>query len=222
MKNRKFSILLIALISASFIVAQEQSKISFAVLGGVNFQNLNGKNYIGDKLNNDMLLGFHAGVNVQIPIAPEFYFQPGLLYATKGAKNTIGSFVGTTTLNYIELPLNIVYKAVLGNGFVMLGFGPYVAYGISGKWKGEVGSISLTGDIKFQNTADSNDSYYNYKAFDAGANIFFGYEMVSGIFIQLDSQFGMLNIHPEYNGGLTDDKSITNNTGFGLSLGYRF
>ncbi len=219
MKNRKFSILLIALLTASFMIAQEQSKISFAILGGANLQNLNGKNISGDNLKNDMLVGYHAGVNVQIAIAPEFYFQPGLMYATKGAKNTIGSFVGTTTLNYIELPLNMVYKANLGNGAIMLGFGPYVAYGIGGKWKGEVGSISMSGDIKFQNTFDSNDRYYNYKAFDAGANIFFGYEMAAGIFVQLETQFGMLNINPE---GSTNDKSVTNNTGFGLSLGYRF
>ncbi|NDP19905.1 MAG: PorT family protein [Paludibacter sp.] len=220
MKNKKFSILLIVLLSASFTIAQEQSKISFAILGGVNFQNLNGIAYSGDKLNNDMLLGYHAGVNVQIAIAPEFYFQPGLMYATKGAKNTIISDKSSTTLNYIELPLNMVYKAALGNGFVMLGFGPYVAYGISGKMKDAIGNIGVTKNVMFQNSVDNPlELAYSYKAFDAGANIFFGYEMASGIFLQLESQFGMLNINPE---GSTNDKSITNNTGFGLSLGYRF
>ena len=221
MKNRKISILLIAMLSASFMIAQETSKISFAVLGGANYQNLNGKNLMGDKLENDMLLGFHAGVNAAIQIAPEFYFQPGLMFVTKGAKNSVGSYTGTTTLNYIELPLNMVYKAALGSGFIMLGFGPYVAYGIGGKFKGELGPFTGEKDIIFQGSADSNDSYYNYKAFDAGANILFGYEMAGGIFLQLDAQYGMLNINPEYK-GLTSDKSVTNNTGFGLSLGYRF
>lgn len=221
MKNRKISIIMIVLLSASFMFAQETSKISFAILGGANFQNLNGSDITGGKLNNDMLLGFHAGVNAAIQIAPEFYFQPGLMFVTKGAKNSVGSYTGTTTLNYIELPLNVVYKAALGNGFIMLGFGPYVAYGIGGKYKGELGPFTGEKDIVFQGIADSNDSYYNYKAFDAGANIFFGYEMAGGIFLQLDAQYGMLNINPEYK-GLTSDKSVTNNTGFGLSLGYRF
>lgn len=212
---------MIVLLSASFMIAQETSKISFAILGGANFHNLNGNDITGGKLNNDMLLGFHAGVNAAIQIAPEFYFQPGLMFVTKGAKNSVGSYTGTTTLNYIELPLNVVYKAALGNGFIMLGFGPYVAYGIGGKYKGELGPFTGEKDIVFQGIADSNDSYYNYKAFDAGANIFFGYEMAGGIFLQLDAQYGMLNINPEYK-GLTSDKSVTNNTGFGLSLGYRF
>lgn len=221
MKNRKISILMVALLSASFMIAQETSKISFAILGGANFQNLNGNDILGSKLDNDMLVGYHAGVNVAIQIAPEFYFQPGLMFATKGAKNSVGSYTGTTTLNYIELPLNMVYKARLGNGFIMLGFGPYAAYGIGGKFKGQLGAISIEKDVIFQSSADSNDSYYNYKAFDAGANIFFGYEMAGGIFLQLDAQYGMLNINPEYK-GLSSDKSVTNNTGFGLSLGYRF
>ena len=223
MKNRKINILLIAMLSASFMIAQESNNISFAILGGANFQNLNGKDYGGDKLSNDMILGYHGGVNVQIRIAPEFYFQPGLMYATKGAKGSLGSIESTTTLNYLELPLNMVYKASLGSGYIMLGFGPYVAYGIGGKRITEGGIITVNQDVKFQNSVDPSDPLLApyYKAFDAGANIFFGYEMAGGLFLQLDSQFGMLNINPEYT-GLNNDKSTTNNTGFGLSLGYRF
>ena len=206
MKNRLLSIVLILALSASFAIAQEPGKMSFGILGGVNFQNLNGKISSGDKLENDMLLGFHGGVNVQLPIAPEFYFQPGLMFAVKGAKNTttiLGSEItDEIKLNYIEVPLNLVYKGALGNGFVMLGFGPYVAYGISGKEVVQGNSLSYERGV-------------DYNAFDAGANIFFGYEMASGIFLQLDTQFGMLDIDP-------DENATAKNTGFGLSLGYRF
>lgn len=223
MKNKLFSILLILVLSASFAIAQEKTKMSFAILGGLNFQNLNGKAYNGDKLNNDMLLGFHGGVNVQIPIAPEFYFQPGLLFSTKGAKNTSESSTSKTKLNYIEVPLNVVYKAIVGKGFVMLGFGPYLGYGISGNVKTVSGSLTLDQKIKFKSVVESGDNLLvpYYKAFDAGANIFAGYEMASGLFMQLDTQFGMLNINPEYK-GFPDDKSSVKNTGFGLSVGYRF
>ena len=223
MKNRLFSILLILVLSASFAIAQEKSKMSFGILVGANYQNLNGKAYNGDKLTNDMLMGFHAGVNVQIPIAPEFYFQPGVLFSMKGAKNKSTASTSTTKINYIEVPLNLVYKGALGNGFVMLGFGPYLGYGISGSVKTEGSSIALNQDIKFKSVVETGDNLLvpYLKAFDAGANIFAGYEMASGIFLQLDTQFGMLNINPEYK-GFPDDKSSTKNTGFGLSLGYRF
>jgi Outer membrane protein beta-barrel domain len=222
MKNRLSSIALILMLSASFTIAQEKTKISFGILGGANYQNLNGKLSSGDKLQNDMLLGFHGGVNVQIPIAPEFYFQPGVMFAIKGAKSTNTLGTETTKLNYIEVPLNLVYKGSIGNGFVMLGFGPYVAYGISGNVK-NAGTLNYDRKIEFKSVVETTDplTVPYYKALDAGANIFAGYEMASGIFLQLDTQFGMLNINPEDKRILTD-KSSKKNTGFGLSLGYRF
>ena len=51
-----------------------KSQTSFGILGGLNFQNINGTDNDGDKLNNDLILGFHAGVNLMIPVAPDFYF----------------------------------------------------------------------------------------------------------------------------------------------------
>lgn len=222
MKTRLFSLVLILMLSVSMTFAQsmDKGKTSFAILGGVNLQNLNGKDNSGDKLENDMIIGFHAGVNIQMPIAPEFYFQPGLLFSTKGAKSVNGS---TTTykLSYIELPLNLVYKGALGNGFVLVGFGPYIGYAIGGKLIPESGSEI---DIEFKNVVETTDPYLTvpyFKAFDAGANIFAGYEMAGGIFFHLNTQLGLLKINPEYK-VLPDDKASVKNTGFGLSLGYRF
>lgn len=214
-------------LSGTLAIAQGTSKLSVGVLGGVNFQNLNGKDASGDKLTNDMIVGYHAGVNVQIPIAPQFYFQPGLLYSTKGAKNTFSilgtSYTSTTRLSYIEMPLNLVYKALLGKGYFMLGFGPYVGYGIGGKVVTEGGSVSLDQKIEFTNVVETGEDLTGpyYKAFDVGGNIFAGYEMAGGIFAQFNTQLGMIKINPEYK-ILPDDESSVKNTGFGLSLGYRF
>ena len=223
MKTKLISILLLLFLSLSYAMAQGPGKMSFGILGGVNFQNLNGKDFTGDKLNNDLIVGFHAGVNVQIPVAPEFHFQPGILFSTKGAKHTGTALTSTTSISYIEVPLNLVYRGLLGNGHVLLGLGPYIGYGIMGKVKTESGSASLDSDIEFKNVVELTDplTVPYYKAFDAGGNIFFGYEMASGIFAQLNAQLGMLNINPEYK-VITDDKSSIKNTGFGFSLGYRF
>ena len=224
MKIRQFSILMILVLSTTLAIAQtsENTKMSFAIFGGINFQNLNGKALNGDKLQNNMILGYHAGVNIQIPVAPEFYFQPGLLYSTKGAKSTNGSISEKYKLNYLEVPLNFVYKGLLGNGYVMVGFGPYLGYGIGGKVITEGGSVTVTRNIKFKKVVEANDpgaSPY-YKAFDAGANVFAGYEMASGIFLQLNTQFGMVNINPQ-DRRISNDRSTLKNTGFGFSLGYR-
>ncbi len=229
MKTRIFSLLMILTLTGTVTFAQSSDKsgMSFGILGGVNFQNLNGKDAGGDKLTNDMILGYHAGLNVQIPIAPQFYFQPGLMFSTKGAKNTykiLGTEITRTTkLSYIELPLNLVYKGALGNGFVMLGFGPYVGYAIGGKYLSEGGSVTIDNKIVFKGTIEETDdeSHATFKTLDIGGNIFAGFQLGNGIFAQLDTQLGMVKINPE-NKGNSNDKTSVKNTGFGLSLGFRF
>jgi len=209
-----------------------QAQVGFGLLGGVNFQIINGKDNNGDKLENGLLTGFHAGINLNIPVAPDFCFQPGLLFSVKGAKNDFytppvkaaGDFQTTTKLSYVELPLNLLYRPQLGKGYILLGFGPYVAYGIGGMETSDFGSLSYERDVKFKNTAVSLSDWIEnayYKPFDAGANIFFGYELSMGLFLQLNAQLGLLKINPEYS-WVTDDKRSYKNTGYGLSLGFRF
>lgn len=226
MKISNLLLVFFLVFSAGLAHAQsaQDSKTSFGILAGVNFQNLNGKNFDGSSLNNDMIIGFHAGFNAQIPIAPEFYLQPGLLFSTKGAKNTEGEVNSTFELYYLELPLNLVYKGALGNGFIMVGFGPYAGYGIKGKVTHEGGSAGkIESDVKFQNVVEVNDPFTTpyYKALDFGINVFVGYEMANGVFLQLNSQLGLTEINPEDRRIPGGEQSIKN-TGFGLSLGYRF
>ena len=59
---------------------------TFGVRAGLNFQNINGRDAGDDKLENKMVPRFHIGVNAEIPVAPEFYVQPGILFTTKGTK----------------------------------------------------------------------------------------------------------------------------------------
>jgi hypothetical protein len=228
MKTKFFTISLVFI----FLTITLQAQVGFGILGGVNFQNINGKDNSGNKLKNGILTGFHAGVNVNIPIAPDICFQSGLLFSVKGAKNDFfspptkasGDLVTTTQLSYIEIPLNLVYIPQIGEGFIILGFGPYIAFGIGGKENSEFGSVSYKRDVKFKNTVtnitDLIDIAY-YKPFDAGANIFVGYELSMGVFLQLNAQLGLLNINPEYSWA-TDSKASYKNTGFGISIGYRF
>ncbi|MDF1560147.1 MAG: outer membrane beta-barrel protein [Bacteroidales bacterium] len=113
-----------------------QAQIGFGLLGGVNFQNINGTNSNGDKLENGLLTGFHAGVNVNIPIAPDFYFQPGLLFSVKGAKNEFynpptkasGDYTTTTRLSYVELPVNLQIAGSILDTLVAEGGSAFLDY----------------------------------------------------------------------------------------------
>src|SRR5205085_11734581 len=106
-----------------------------------------------------------------------------------------------TTLSYIEIPINFVYKPLLGDSRLLLGFGPYVAFGVGAS------------NIEFGSAPSQ------IKRFDAGANVLAGYEMSNRLSFQLNAGLGLLNLANRESG---DTKSSIKNTGFGISAGYRF
>jgi hypothetical protein len=226
MKN-KILFLLVALMLFGVSAQSQTSGITFGLRGGVNLQNINGKDLNGDKLEMNMVTRFHAGVVVGIPIAANFYIQPGLLYSTKGAKSS-SDFLGLNmaaeyNISYVELPLNFLYRPALGNGHFLLGFGPYIAYGIGGKAKFNIENTSTEEKIVFGNEYESLNPYdwKYFKNLDYGANLFFGFELSSGISLQINTQLGLAKINAK-NKTYPNDKSSFMNTGFGLSVGYNF
>src|SRR5688572_20097064 len=102
MKNRMLILLAGLLLMANAGFAQ--TKTSFGIRAGVNFQNLNGEDPAGNDLDNKLKVGFHVGADVDIPIAEEFYLRPGVLFSTKGAKAE-GSDA-KLNLSYIEVPVS--------------------------------------------------------------------------------------------------------------------
>lgn len=198
------------------------TKTTFGLRGGVNFQNITGK-YDGNRdMKNSIIPGFNAGVNLEIPVARDFYIQPGLLLTTRGAKYDEPSILGyerTARLTYLELPVNFVYKPALGAGHLIIGFGPYGDLGLGGKITYEGTAAPGDKDVKFQktvsNSENGNDAYY--KKTGAGANLLFGYEFANKLSFQLNTQLGLTNIYPE-----NDTRPDAKHVGFGISAGYRF
>ncbi len=229
MKTRILSVIATLVLSVTALQAQ----VSFGVVAGPNFQNVTGKDHYGDKLDNGLLVGFHAGAKVIIPFANDFGFQSGILVSQKGSKNndiffttkSSGSdYTTTTRITFLELPLNLIFRPEFLNGHILLGFGPYIAVGIGGKQKADASPFIYEQKIKFKNKI-TFDEYWDvdhayYRPFDAGANIFAGYELDMGLYFQLNAQMGLLKINPEIEEA--DDEAVYKNTGFGLSIGYNF
>lgn len=213
----------VALISACLLgtfISQAQSGktggTTFGVRAGVNFQNLNGEDIQGNDLDNKIKVGFNVGVNAEIPLADEFYLQPGVLFSTKGAKADDADD-SKINISYIEIPINFLYKPELGDGKLLLGVGPYAAFGVGGKIKSDDGDV----DLKFDSEADLADAGRTLKRFDFGGNLLVGYEFSNRFSAQLNAQLGLANIMPDIRNFDIGDAKIKN-TGFGISLGYRF
>ena len=188
--------------------------VSFGFTGGINWNTVNGKNAVGDKLENDLKTGFHAGLNVEIPLQNGFYLQPGVEYRQKGAEMDNGNKL---TLSYIDVPMNFLYKAPLRNGRVLLGFGPYVGFGMNGDVKSKDG---IERKVSFSNTYSATEAEdLQFKKLDAGANFMAGYEFSKKLSATFKAQLGLIDINRDTE--IPGDKTSYRNTGFGFSLGYR-
>lgn len=225
MKNQLY--ILTILLALSIQAKAQSEKTSFGIYAGVNLQNFNGEDASGDKLSNTLVPRFTVGINAAIPLAPSFYFQPGLQFISKGTKGPVSfndnngsqTITREINLNYIEVPLNLVFKPTLGPGRIILGLGPYVGYSFSGKAKFTDTSEPFDIKIKYEKTVpndDANNLIY-FKPLDVGANFFVGYELSNGLSLVLNSQLGLININSD-----TNTELANKNTGFGVLIGYRF
>ena len=210
-------ILILVSTIALFNLAKAQTEpTTFGFKAGVNFQNLTGHDVNGYRLSNRLKAGLSVGANAQIPIATDFYLQPGLEFNQKGARSSDGFY--STTLNYLDVPVSFVYKPMVGTGHLILGAGPYVGFGVGG----HVSDGTTNTQVIFQNqvnSSDANSGYPYFKRIEAGANLFAGYELTNRVSFQLNAQLGLTKINPTIIG--YSDASAVKNTGFGFTLGYR-
>ena len=111
--------------------------ISYGVKGGLNLSSVKGKDAEGTS----NLLGFHGGVQANLPLAGNLTLQPELFYSAEGTKmkvetqgdgDAIVETSATTHLNYLNLPVLLQYQHPSGAFAVT---GPQIGYLLSAKVK---------------------------------------------------------------------------------------
>lgn len=111
------------------------SPIRFGIKGGASFSNI-----IKDDGNNDFktdyLVGFNAGVTLDIKLLENLAFTPEVLYSTKGYKLESGLGKFTQTTHFIDIPILASIK--LAEGFNVVA-GPQVSFLMSTNNKFENG-----------------------------------------------------------------------------------
>lgn len=196
----------------------KETGTTVGIHAGANMYNINGKTSNGTELNNKLHTGFSGGVDVAVPLGGGVYVQPGVDFTQKGSETQGGI---KTTLNYLDIPLSLVYKPVVGTGNLLLGFGPYLGIGLGGNVTNPDGSSApVVYKDKYDGTVPGNT--VQLRKTDAGANFMAGYEFANKLSLNLKAQLGLKDINPDTGSDNTSDKTRYRNTGFGLSLGYRF
>ena len=212
--------------------AMQAQKPAAFIKAGVNFANITITND-GSVNDNKMLTGFHAGVQGDIPLLPVLSVQPGLFFTVKGSKTQFGEttdanyYKATTNPMYIELPVNIVFKApVTEQSKFYIGAGPYVAMGVAGKNKvnGKIlgNAFSVENNIEWSDDDpttgfEENAGYGIMKRFDYGLNGTIGVEGNKAIF-SVNYGYGLAKLQSGSNSS-ADDKN--KHRVISISLGYR-
>ena len=160
-----------------------------------------------------MTPGFSAGAIVNFPLGKSFVFQPSLQFLQKGGQESNGGATLRMHINYLDLPLNFLYKAPGQNGNFEIGLGPCLSYGLGGSTHYEDGSIEDNGSVKF----GSNELFQN--AFEFSGNIVMGYQWKSGFLLQANYNMGFTNL---WGGANADYGSYFRNSYAGVRFGYLF
>lgn len=163
--------------------------------GGLNFSNfITGPQSPGDKsYSGTLLTRINAGLQIEIPLNDDdnWFLYTGPYYAGKG--NRVRNYwvpnfdTIVTRLNYIELPVSVVYKFFEGNNKrLVAGAGIFSGYGFGGK-------VLYYNDpehtIKNLHKPDKR-----YKRFDAGFNIITALEIDNRFGIRLDYSRSLFDI----------------------------
>lgn len=130
---------------------------------------------------------FQAGIAVEEKLKKHIFLQTGLYYAQKGGNKfttQLASDGSSTTLrlNYLQIPLNLVYKFKLTSSLTALaGAGLYESMGISGTDKGTNTDISGTSPVNNKVDFSDNTSFVDngktyIKPFETGYNVLVGLE----------------------------------------------
>jgi len=104
------------------VSANAQFKIG--IQGGLNVANMK------VDVDTKSLMGLRAGLIADISLGP-IGIQPGVLFSQKGAKYS--TIDGKLTLNYIDVPVYLLYKIGLPGAKVLLMAGPNFGYALNGK-----------------------------------------------------------------------------------------
>jgi hypothetical protein len=207
------------------------AQVRIGIKGGVNFANITFSDN-GETSSNNVLPSFNAGAYLDLPLGEGIALQPGLMLEGKGEKINYSSSAVNTDYTikvnpiYLEVPVNFVGKVPVGKeAHLLLGLGPYAAFGIAGRVKGDgtILGVSTSGssDIKWDddtpfNSGDKNQGYDKLKRFDYGANFMAGFELGN---VTLTANYG-LGLAKVPSGSNNSDDDKYKNRVFGISLGF--
>lgn len=204
------------------------AQVSFGVAVGMNQSVMQYRDPAGNAAETKSpLRRFNSELLVYFPIVEGFYIIPAIRLVTKGANLTANHMQGGQAeytrrldVRYLEIPVNAAYKIPVSFGRIMIGAGPYAAYGMCGNNRlqvyNTVGAVVNTADYDVTFSRQVNKGIYpgtRLNRWDVGGQVVAGVEFNNLIMVGLHYSRGMRNLDLSGN-------SVIKNTSMGVSIGY--
>jgi hypothetical protein len=217
---RRIAALVILVCSISFVKAQ-----TFELVGGATFATVlpNTLNLAYEE-NYSMNIGFNAGINVSFPISRIFSIKTGLLWDSKGFKQSGYELLSPENvfllfksniqarLYYIDLPVLLRESYILNDkSFIFTELGGYVGLGINGKFNFNYQAVVSSQTITRENKVYWGD---DLNRLDYGLSFGLGYQLYA-IQLLMAYDLGLANILADVN----SDRTFKNRA-FRVSLVY--
>ena len=213
----------LVMIILCFASATSYAQLKLGIQAGFNFSQFVDQGNNQQDIHLTAISTFQIGLAAEQTLSKHFFFETGLLFIQKGSykeptyfTNNTGSTT-TTRINYLQLPLNLAYKAALTKKIkLIVESGIYISTGISGSEKGTdntTANSSINNNIHFTTSPAYVSGSTAIKPFDLGLNANAGIEWQKFQFMANFSR-GFGNINPLAGG----TKLLNQN--FGASISY--
>jgi Outer membrane protein beta-barrel domain len=195
------------------------SQMKFGVKGGITQSSVKEDLNMPDN-EYSLQTGFQIGVFAEKQLTGNLVFRPALQLTQKGYKSVVGNPGGPfywnrdLLTNYIELPLDLLYKFRLNNASnFFVGTGPILSYGINGRLKATLVTTDNNQQLHTKKSTDNNIFKNNIdQRFDLGWNANAGIQSCR------------MSFNLSYNHGITnlvkDDNQSLKNRSFAFTVGY--
>lgn len=181
MKMKKYLLIILAAvgITTASSEAKAQSPIRYGARAALNLSQ-----YSGD-IPGDMKAGAAFGVFGNYALTHELFLQAGLDISLKGTKDKVMGVKTDFNPIYLQLPIHIGYNLPLNHiSSLKFSAGPYLAYGLGGKAKVQVGDATEKVSV-----FGKNKSLHHFD-FGFGGKMAYQYDFIEG-FIGYD--YGITN-----------------------------
>ena len=180
---KKIFLSVVTILSIS-LVSQAQFKLG--IKAGINDNDQRIRVTEGSIYGGDKFKGYHAGLIGDLNLGSNFYLQPQLLFTRKGAVHlsSTGAKDIKIKMNYLEIPVNVLYKIDVPFGKVFGGTGVTFSYAVGGKEEQDGVTKKL-----YSNTGNT------WRREDLSLNFTAGVEFNNGLFVSANSQKGLMDVY---------------------------